>query len=219
MFKQQKRTGFTLIELLIVVAIIAILAAIAVPNFLEAQTRSKVARSKADIRSIAIALEAYRVDNNDYPIIPFYPDPPAGRWDIVTAHGWPQEYGLWFILTTPIAYITTIPHDTFWRRYNEQWGIWGDYYRVWNLVNQPKRQASNGDAWGAPGTVTLARQYSVQILMAGVGPDAVEDVSDGTAGAGGRAGIWLYDPTNGTISWGDIYYAMPGRGFDVPETH
>ena len=49
--------AFTLIELLIVVAIIAILAAIAVPNFLEAQTRAKVARSVADIRTLATALE------------------------------------------------------------------------------------------------------------------------------------------------------------------
>jgi prepilin-type N-terminal cleavage/methylation domain-containing protein len=59
--------GFTLIELLIVVAIIAILAAIAVPNFLEAQTRAKVARARADLRTMATALETYYVDNVSYP--------------------------------------------------------------------------------------------------------------------------------------------------------
>ena len=59
--------GFTLIELLIVVAIIAILAAIAAPNLLEAQTRSKVSRVHADMRSISTGLEAYRVDNSHYP--------------------------------------------------------------------------------------------------------------------------------------------------------
>src|SRR5210317_2224960 len=59
--------AFTLIELLIVVAIIAILAAIAVPNFLEAQIRSKVSRVKSDQRSLATAIESYYVDNNSYP--------------------------------------------------------------------------------------------------------------------------------------------------------
>ena len=54
--------AFTLIELLIVVAIIAILAAIAVPNFLEAQTRSKISRVRSDLRSLATALESYCVD-------------------------------------------------------------------------------------------------------------------------------------------------------------
>jgi prepilin-type N-terminal cleavage/methylation domain-containing protein len=63
----KKYSAFTLIELLIVVAIIAILAAIAVPNFLEAQTRSKVSRAQADMRSLATAIESYRVDNNSYP--------------------------------------------------------------------------------------------------------------------------------------------------------
>src|SRR6478609_11262839 len=58
--------GFTLIELLIVVAIIAILAAIAVPNFLEAQTRAKISRAKADMRTTVTALESYVVDWNNY---------------------------------------------------------------------------------------------------------------------------------------------------------
>src|SRR6187399_1379110 len=81
---RRKLRGFTLIELLIVVAIIAILAAIAVPNFLEAQTRSKVSRAKVDMRSLATAMETYLVDGNAYPILAdaegheFNPYPSAG---------------------------------------------------------------------------------------------------------------------------------------------
>ena len=62
-----KKSAFTLIELLIVVAIIGILAAIAVPNFLNAQLRSKIAKAESEMRSIATALESYRLDNNIYP--------------------------------------------------------------------------------------------------------------------------------------------------------
>jgi len=60
--------GFTLIELLIVVAIIGIIAAIAIPNLLNAIDRGKQKRSMADLRSIGTASEAYAVDNNHYPI-------------------------------------------------------------------------------------------------------------------------------------------------------
>ncbi|MBN1516074.1 hypothetical protein JXA32_05860 [Candidatus Sumerlaeota bacterium] len=66
----KKNTVSRLVELLVVLLIIAILAAIAVPNFLEFQTRAKVSRAKADLRTMATALEAYFVDNRAYPVDP-----------------------------------------------------------------------------------------------------------------------------------------------------
>jgi prepilin-type N-terminal cleavage/methylation domain-containing protein len=109
------KKAFTLIELLIVIAIIAILALIAVPNFIEAQTRSKISRAKADMRSIATAIEAYFVDHNAYPRV---------DWRTAFDHD-NRSFAkrLWFednestdisgavaiALTTPIAYMATRP--------------------------------------------------------------------------------------------------------------
>jgi type II secretion system protein G len=59
--------GFTLIELLIVVAIIGIISAVAIPNLLNAVDKGKQKRTIADIRTIGSAVEAYSVDNSYYP--------------------------------------------------------------------------------------------------------------------------------------------------------
>ena len=63
----RRQSGFTLIELLIVIAIIGILAAIAIPNLLNAVQRGKQKRTMSDMRALATAVEAYAVDNNNYP--------------------------------------------------------------------------------------------------------------------------------------------------------
>ncbi len=92
-----KSNGFTLIELLIVVAIIGILAAIAVPNFLNAQVRSKVARVHADQKTLAIAFEQYKLDNGSYPI---------------ESHSDNRNFGA-KLLTTPVSYINQMLSDPF----------------------------------------------------------------------------------------------------------
>jgi prepilin-type N-terminal cleavage/methylation domain-containing protein len=62
-----KRRGFTLIELMVVIAIIIILAAIAIPNYLKMTERAKKSRVASDFAAIATALETYRTDWGVYP--------------------------------------------------------------------------------------------------------------------------------------------------------
>ncbi len=99
----RQQSAFTLIELLIVVAIIAILAAIAVPNFLEAQTRAKVSRVRADHRTISTGMEMYKIDHNKYPKCA------GNNWAFATESGGPggsNNTPTLERLTTPISYLT-----------------------------------------------------------------------------------------------------------------
>jgi prepilin-type N-terminal cleavage/methylation domain-containing protein len=150
--------AFTLIELLIVVAIIAILAAIAVPNFLEAQTRAKVSRIKSDQRTIATALESYAVDNNVYPE---QGPPNSATWPFsrdTVPYGAPTSpFAIAFRLSTPVAYLsstTSVFADPFFVTFGKAspvndtkfYNYSGDYYngRIFDST-QDGSSAAGGD--------------------------------------------------------------------------
>ena len=66
LLKKKKEKGFTLIELMIVVAIIGILAAIAIPNFMRYQAKAKQSEAKANLGSIYTSEVTYRAENDTY---------------------------------------------------------------------------------------------------------------------------------------------------------
>lgn len=195
--------AFTLIELLIVVAIIAILAAIAVPNFLEAQTRSKVSRAKADMRSLATATEAYRVDYNRYAIPS---DEDGFQFPLSSAVTEVFETRTSTMLTTPVAYITTRPNEPFPAPDSENrqfhYGTL-DYLLALESGDNSEWIGFTTQMFGAPNS-------TVEYFYLSHGPDLDHDSPDI---AENPDGLTLYDPTNGTVSNGDLYYVGPGTGF------
>ena len=225
-----RQKAFTLIELLIVVAIIAILAAIAVPNFLEAQVRSKVSRVKADMRTIGIGIESYRTDNNAY--FQAYNQPmPDGVY--VMGLGWLAvvwaEQGTGdnrptgFHLTTPIAYLTTIPWDPFTSLYSARASI---NTPSWSGVMQLSSCFYGMRNNSAPlGLLVGDRKYhDIGYILNSVGPDLLLHASSygdiwgtGQSDYGLDIGFYygdtLYDPTNGTVSIGEIVFVGKGIGF------
>ena len=105
----RKDRGFTLIELLIVVAIIGILAAIAIPNLLNAVQRGKQKRTMSDMRALATAVEAYAVDNNTYP--------PAGCNPGIFTNGTYNTLSLTSFTNLTPTYIAQPPKTDGWGRF------------------------------------------------------------------------------------------------------
>lgn len=198
--------GFTLIELLIVVAIIAILAAIAVPNFLEAQTRAKVSRVRSDMRSTATALEAYYVDNNRYPAPMDHHN--QVNWRAGNAVNTPPFHSrMSSLLTTPLAYMTSLPNDPFRETKQVLTGTLAQYNRRQTYFNFPFFEFNGGFTTSfATGTFGKARALGGDWLMYSPGPDMDEFNRVNITGPTQAIAVYRdYDPTNGTISIGNIF--------------
>jgi type II secretion system protein G len=181
--------GFTLIELLIVVAVIAILAAIALPNLLEAQTRAKVTRAHSDLRVIVGALEAYHVDHIRYP-----PAGGVGFYSFNSQFTHPVSQRL-IPLTTPLDYLTSVPQDPYLPE-RTSWGGSHTPYDTYDYVDVPTKRGegsglTSGGIW--------------RIMSAG--PDRVFAAAGFTAHPSDTDDCRLgvdYDPTNGSLSAGEL---------------
>jgi prepilin-type N-terminal cleavage/methylation domain-containing protein len=196
----RKSRGFTLIELLIVIAIILILIAIALPNFLEAQIRARVTRAKAEIRTLAISMEAYFLDWKYYPSFSF-PNYTVQFDRRVRGLTW---------LTSPIAYITSLPEDPFPGDQTPQGDeLFGPPYS-YNLDGVESHQRDLGLLHPEGGFLSPANLKAWAIYSLGPDRPAAEWRVDHFANAmcvGGACSglINSYSATNGTKSKGDIY--------------
>ena len=211
--------GFTLIELLIVIAIILILIAIALPNFLEAQVRAKITRTKADMRGLGTSIESFRTERGVL-LIDFWDDgtPEASlRWQeklgrIGRDPRIPYDYfeECFYPLTSPVKYIQSPPIDL-WNDPSRQVGFsaseTGLAYIYFDNDNLFKGTGSDHGIEvyeiGSDGMrlfgITPLREGEFGMLS--IGPDRVL----GSIAKNRYRGL-PYSPTNGTNSGGEIVF-------------
>ena len=194
-----KRDAITLIELLIVVAILGVITAIAVPNYRDAMIKSRVARAKMDLRALGGALQTYRLDHNIFP---------RRDTDLLFF----ADY-LLPDLTSPIAYLSS-------PSLRDPFGPVAEY-------QEPKREPEDSfvgaadypvmkNSYTYTPYVSFARLHGLEsrrreaFAVGSVGPDQMDsfivDVPfpDSYRYPGDTVRDSIYDPSNGILSLGDI---------------
>jgi len=219
--------GFTLIELLIVVAIIAILAAIAVPNFLEAQVRAKVSRVHNDLRTIALGMQTYMVDNNKTPYLyEEYSSTTPYMYNAYLYHHFAEDAGgAWHNavrLTSPVAYLDTIAYEDPFDNFGESHGQLDKAgYTCLSLQGAVADGQFVQDTFAALPTYDLlaprtfrvnGQTRSITFSLSSCGPDKKFQIhatgvirEEASARAFVDGTVPQYDPTNGTNSAGEIW--------------
>ncbi|MCX7015437.1 MAG: type II secretion system protein [Candidatus Sumerlaeota bacterium] len=193
---RNRSRAVALIEILALAAVIGVLAAVAIPNFLEAQARSDISRVRADMRVLGAAVEAYRLD---------WVVPPYGEYVYSGCPGWHlskgvPRYSLSALrrLTTPTAYVQSIPRDAFGGGLKWKASPYTNHYYPYNSVTcayspQFATLSAKGYAWHIASYGPSGKSLSTQSALAGLTSSAV------------------YDPTNGTLSLGLLIRTNKGE--------
>ncbi|MBN2325974.1 MAG: prepilin-type N-terminal cleavage/methylation domain-containing protein [Candidatus Omnitrophica bacterium] len=218
-----RRKAFTLIELLIVVAIIGILAAIAVPNFLNAQTRAKIARNLSDMKSLSTAVMSLQVDKGAYPVDWWDDDTQLGCErleklfnNVGAGTGCPQPNGRNMFavlgpLTSPVAYMSSIPLDPFFEGPGGEQSSYryGDYEAAYKGQSGTNDYNHNFNALkpGIAETVSLRPLGLGEFALIGSGPD--REFGIGAGASDPQRGI-PYNASNGLTTIGDIVFRSGG---------
>ena len=212
--------GFSLIELLIAIAIISIITAIVVPNLMSANIRAKVSGVKADMGSIAIALEDYKVDYGEYPKDSRFSRSTPYTSDIIAepnqafdgksgSDDGNDAIGLGYLVYPKAdfepTYLKRIAVDPFNNNGEEGWNGTSGAHNHHYLYYTGKWDSASGTA------VECAADDSPQYwALVSYGPDRDKDITSYLSAKNAVTnGTNLYNPDNGITSSGDIVIIGP----------